>query len=111
MTTTILRPEGWTDEDLAYRPEVVANAPAWCNHIDVQFETDGTMAIAYDLLQGAVEIGAAAEGVNGRVTRNDGGETILFFKDEIVVTPESLRQFAADFLAAADALERGDART
>ena len=107
MTTTILRPDGWTDEDLRYRPEVVAHAPAWCNHIDVNFECDGTIGIGYDFRQGSVELGTAATGENGRVTPADNGEVFLYFKDEVAVTPDSLRQYAADFLAAAHALECG----
>lgn len=105
-----LRPEGWTDEDLAYRPEVVANAPAWCNRISVHFEDDGTMGIGYDYLSASVELGTSALGVNGRVTPADGGEVFLYFKDDRAVTPEALRQYAADFLAAAEALENGARR-
>lgn len=113
MNTTIipdLRPEGWTDEDLAYRPEVVANAPAWCNRISVHFEDDGTMGIGYDYRRGSVELGTAAHGVNGRVAPADDGQVFLYFSDDIAVTPEALRQYAADFLAAADALENGARR-
>ncbi len=76
MTDTIipsLRPDGWTDEDLAYRPEVMANAPSWCNHVDVFFENDGSIGIGYAFRHGSVEISTAAIGENGIVTPADDG--------------------------------------
>ncbi|MEO2132758.1 hypothetical protein [Microbacterium sp.] len=105
--TPSLRPDGWTDADLAYRPEVMANAPAWCNHVDVSFESDGSIGIGYNFRHGSVEIGTAAFGDNGIVTPADDGAVFLFFTDSEEVTAAILRRYAADFLAAADALENG----
>lgn len=106
ILTPSLRPDGWTDEDLAYRPEVMANAPAWCNHVDVTFESDGSMGIGYDFRHGSVEIGTAAIAENGIVAPADDGAVFLYFTDTVEVTPAILRGYAADFLVAADALEQ-----
>lgn len=106
ILTPTLRPDGWTDADLAYRPEVMANAPSWCNHVDVFFENDGSIGIGYSYRHGAVEVSTAAFGRAGVVTPADEGATFLFFTDEVEVTADNLRRYAADFLAAADALEQ-----
>lgn len=107
ILTPTPRPDGWTDADLAYRPEVMANAPAWCNHVAVYFELDGSMGIEYSYRHGAVEVAIAATSDSGNLTPMDGGARFLFFAggDGIKVTPDELREYAADLLVAADALE------
>lgn len=93
-----------SDEWVAAHPEVSAFAPSWADTIDAT--DDGPrVCLSYDRDFGAVEIGMAASWQDGKVTTKDPGVYVYFSANEAAVTPESLRAYAAQFAAAADALE------
>jgi hypothetical protein len=94
-----------SDEWVAVHPEVTAAAPAWVNKVTA--EEDGPrVALRYDLKFDALEIGTAAPWSHGAVDFHGDNRAYLYFQyNEKPVTADDLRAFAADFAAAADALE------
>lgn len=95
-----------SDEWIAAHPEVSAFAPVWAGAIDASDEHDGRVALSFDRDFGAVEIGMAASWSGGRVTTNDRNVYVYFRANEAAVSVESLRAYARQFAAAADALDR-----
>lgn len=93
-----------TEEWITAHPEVTAAAPAWADTIDAT-EDGFQVGLSYDRDFGSVEIGMAASWRDGKVTTKDPGVYVYFSANEAAVTPESLRAYAAQFAAAADALE------
>ncbi|MBO0979903.1 hypothetical protein [Microbacterium sp. SD291] len=96
-----------TEQWVAVHPEVAAAAPAWANRIGTidDFECVG---LFYGWSQGAVEISTAASWRDGVVQQHDKGVYVYFSKNETEVTADDLRRYAADFTAAADALDAAD---
>lgn len=97
-------------EWIAAHPEVSAAAPSWSNTI-VAMDDVHRVAIGYDRVCGSVTLGAGATWADGVVAEVDLQPTVYFSDNEHFVTADDLRRYAADFLAAADALaaaERGN---
>lgn len=96
-----------SDKWIAAHPEVTAAAPPWADKIEAEADLDGRyVSVSYDRVCGAVEIGIAATWDNGTITVSDPAPAYLYFREnETGVTAEKLRQFAAEFAAAADAME------
>lgn len=94
-----------SDEWLSVHPEVIAAAPKWADTVEAT--DDGSqVAISYDRHFGSLEIGIAAAWENGKVRFPDPAPAYVYFHaNEKGITPDDLRQFAAEFTAAADALE------
>lgn len=109
MTTTIITrtTDGWTAEDFPMRDAVIEAAPAWCDSISAYDEASDDLSVGYDFSAGSVELGTSAFRENGSVRPADDGAVFLNFREhEATVTADSLRRYAADFLAAAAALDR-----
>lgn len=94
-----------SDEWLSVHPEVATAAPGWANSITAT--DDGPqVAISYDRTIGSLEIGVAAVWEDEKVRFPDSAPAYVYFHaNENAVTAADLRQFAAEFTAAADALE------
>ncbi len=109
-TIETTKAENMSREWLKLHPEVAAAAPAWADAIDADSDTFGAVSLSYDRDFGAVEIGSAATWRDGTVTQRDPGVYVYFSANEAQVTPESLRAYAAQFLAAADAMDDAERR-
>lgn len=93
-----------SDEWVAVHPEVTAAAPGWANRITAEDDCR-EVAISYDLVLDSLEVGMAGSWRDGRVVVDDARAYVYFHFDEKPVTAADLRAFAADFIAAAEALE------
>lgn len=104
-TTNLLDDEMTEAQWIAAHPEVSDAAPEWSNKITASDDFQ-QVALGYDRDFGAVEIGIAASWRDGKVSTSDPNVYVYFKANESRVTSESLRAYAAQFLAAADAMER-----
>lgn len=109
METTTPDTDLSSDEWIAAHPEVTAAAPGWADKIEAS--DDGpNVALSYDRTFGAVEIGTAATWIDGVIQTHDHAPAYVYFaENERGVTSADLRQFAAEFAAAADAMEAAGA--
>ncbi|MDJ1113786.1 hypothetical protein [Microbacterium dauci] len=88
-------------------PEILQIAPDWTTEIDLYFEGDGSVGIAYDGTWGEVQLGTAAIWRAGEVRAADDGLVVLYFKaDDLNPTEADLREYARSFNDAADAVAR-----
>lgn len=98
------------EEILADHPEIAANRPAWASHVTAAPDFD-LVSVGYDAHFGSVQLGTSAYIDASGFKIADNGEVFLYFEDRAVIDGSSLRQYAADFLAAAEAFERAEPAT
>lgn len=111
MTKTIIPPAPCDEELIALHPEIATAKPSWADEIRCDLDDSGIVIAYYGRFGTSVGLGCSAELdiSTGEVTfRREDGVT-LFFNDssEERTTVTSIRQEAAELLAAADALENG----
>ncbi|MGL3150668.1 hypothetical protein ACSS7Z_09935 [Microbacterium sp. A82] len=93
-------------ELIAAHPEITAAAPGWADTIDADIDFDD-ISVLYERSFGSVEIGTAGRIRDGVVHFPNQPPAFVYFREnETGVTAADLRQFAAEFIAAADAMER-----
>lgn len=104
IETSQIIARGTADWD-AVHPEIRAAAPAWADTVEA--EDDGPhVAVTYGRSFGSVDLALAGHWENGTVNFTDHSPAFVYFSEvETGVTADDLRQFAAEFTAAADAMD------